>query len=238
MKREHLPRKEIVLPAAFDFYFLQSRDYPRDRALEMVGNRYNLTAKERSLLRRGVFGQKEALTRRGKRSYFTPGRADSLAIDGHNVHITVESAILGRLLLKGNDGVLRDIAEVSSNFSLTDVSFFAAEMICRFLEKQNIREVTLYFDAPISKSGELARLYSNLLKEHGIRGQSSAVAVPERHFPYDQSIVASSDSAVIDRAVRWIDLASLVISGEKEFRPFIDFSFLSQTWQMVDLTDV
>ena len=229
MHAEGYPRKDLVLTASVDFYFLQSRNYPRDRSLEMVGNRYNLTVKERNLLRRGVFGQKEALTRRGKHSYFVPGKPESLGIDGHNVHITVESAILGRLILKANDKALRDISEISSNFRLTDVSFFAAEMICRFLEQQDIREVAIYFDAPISRSGELARLYNDLFKKHGIRGRASAVDVPERHLPYEQAIIASSDSAVIDRAVKWIDLAAMVISQEKEFRPFIDFSFLCQT---------
>ncbi|MCX7822477.1 MAG: DUF434 domain-containing protein [Syntrophobacterales bacterium] len=226
MPNRATPRKDILVIASFDFYFLQNRDYPRERSLEMVGNRYNLTASERNILRRGVFGSKDALTRQGKRTHLASSRYKTLTIDGHNVHITVESALLERLILKGNDGALRDIAEISGSFRLTEVSLFAAELICRFLEPYDIAEVFIYFDAPVSKSGELAKIYNELFRKYGIRGKALTVQVPERSFPYQESIIASSDSAVIDKAYEWIDLASMVINKEKSVRPFIDFSFL------------
>lgn len=222
--------------ASLDFYHLQSRNYPRKQSLEMVGNRYNLTSPERNILNRGVFGQKEALTRQGKRTR-TLCRNRSLVIDGHNVHITVESAILGRLILKGNDGALRDIAQISSSFRLAEVSLFASELICKFLGDQDIGETMVYFDAPISRSGELASLYNELFRKYGVRGKARAIPVPEKIFPYEESIIASSDGAVIDRASLWIDLASMVINKEKIFRPFIDFSFLQRTSALADFSE-
>jgi len=234
-KETHL-RKALLLTASFDFYFLQSRHYPRERSLEIVGNRYDLTAMERNILRRGVFGQKEALERRSKRVTNAELKNNNLTIDGHNVHITVESILLERPTVKGNDGVIRDIAGISSSFKLTEASFFAAEIICRFLAEHEFRKIVIYFDAPISRSGELARIYKELFNKHGINGETQVVPVPERQFSYEESVIASSDSAVIDCAKAWIDLAFLVTSAEKPFEPFMDFSFLNKTWQVPDFS--
>lgn len=230
----HSLRKDLVITASFDFYFLQNRCYPRNQSLEMVGNRYNLVKQERDILKRSVFSQQDALARLSKRVnnlYRKP-----LTIDGHNVHITVESVILGRLIVKGNDGALRDIAEISSGFRLTEVSLFAAELICQFLKRLEVSEVTAYFDSPISKSGELAGIYNELFRKYGLKGKAMAVAVPERNFSYEESIIASSDSAVIDEAYRWVDLPSMVINEKKRFRPFINFSFLRNIFQITDFS--
>jgi hypothetical protein len=236
MPKEAQLRKDLILAASFDFYFLQSRHYTRERSLELVGNRYDLAAMERNVLRRGIFGQKEALERRSKRVTTAELKKHNLTVDGHNVHITVESILLGRTTVKGNDGVIRDIAGVSSSFKLTEASFFAAEMVCRFLAELEIRKAVIYFDAPISRSGELARIYKELFNKYGIRGETQVVPVPERQFPYEESVIASSDSAVIDCARVWIDLAFLVTSAEKPFEPFMDFSFLNKIWQIPDFS--
>lgn len=228
------PRKDLVLTASVDFYFLQNRRYPRNQSLEMVGNRYDLTKPERNILKRSVFSQKDALERLAKRVNNLHRKA--LTIDGHNVHITVESVLLGRLIVKGNDGALRDIAEISSGFRLTEVSLFAAELICQFLRRFEVSEVTAYFDSPISKSGELAGIYCELFRKYGIKGRALAVPVPERNFPYEEGIIASSDSAVINEARRWVDLPSMVINEKKKFIPFINFSFLRNIFQLVDFS--
>ncbi|MEJ5301728.1 MAG: DUF434 domain-containing protein [Thermodesulforhabdaceae bacterium] len=236
MSKETSLRKELILAASFDFYFLQSHDYPRDRSLELVGNRYGLTVRERNVLRRGVFGHRDALTRRGKRTTITELENRSLTVDGHNVHITVESAIIERVIIKGNDGALRDIAEISSGFRLTELSLFAAEIICKFLAGLNINEVAIYFDAPISMSGELAKIYRELFRKYKIKGTAQVVSVPEKQFSYEKTVIASSDSAVIDRSNAWLDLAFLAINTEKYLIPFMDFSFLSKLWQIPDFS--
>src|SRR5512139_3204827 len=108
--------------AARDFFFLQNQGYPRRSALDWVGNRYGLDHLERQLLHRGVFSQADALRRLARRPRGMIWQEEWLVVDGHNVHITVESSLLGRPLLKANDGAVRDLAGQSARFRLTEAS--------------------------------------------------------------------------------------------------------------------
>ena len=99
--------------AAADFRFLLARGYPRKNALDLVGNRYGLDHTARQLLHRGVFAPELAGARRAKlrRLRDLPGRP--LALDGHNVLITLECAGRGLPLVAADDGFIRDVGEIS-----------------------------------------------------------------------------------------------------------------------------
>src|SRR4030042_431958 len=85
--------------SAKDFRFLLNRGYPRKAALQLVGNRYGLTADERHLLHRGVFSDEDAKSRREKKVHLAGMMNENLAIDGYNVLITIEAGISGRPLV-------------------------------------------------------------------------------------------------------------------------------------------
>ena len=220
-------RRLLLLQAAADFFFLQNRRYPRSSALEWVGNRYQLAYLERQLLHRGVFGQAEALGRLAKRCKGSDWQSRCLVVDGHNVQITVESALLGRPLLRANDGALRDLAGQSAGFRVTEVSEMALDMIFRFLEEYRPPHARFLFDAPMSHSGLLAGRYRERLKAIGLAGEARAVPVPENEFPYARCVIASSDQAVQEKAVQWLDLANTVIDRAGSFQIAADFSSFS-----------
>ena len=204
-------RKWLLYQAAADFFFLSNKSYPRTAALDFVGNRYNLDSMERMLLSRGLFGQQEALARRRKRELGSGWQSKLLVVDGHNVQITLESYLKGKPLLKANDGALRDLAGLSFRFRMTETSDIAMDMMFRFLEEFPPSEALFLFDEPMSRSGELAAIYRARLTRAGISGGAKATSVPEREFPYDGCIAASSDRAIIDSSSRWIDLACRII---------------------------
>ncbi len=226
--RNELPpqRLHLIARAAPDFYFFQNRGYPRSSALDWVGNRYQLTQLERQLLLRGVFSQETSLLRQARRCKGEDWLGHLLVVDGHNVQITVESAILGRILLKGNDGALRDLAGQSARFRLTEVSEVAQDWIFGFLSEFRPREVLFLFDAPMSHSGLLAEQYRRRLKRAGLRGDSRAVPVPESEIPVDGCVAASSDRAVIDRSMAWLDLACASIQRSSSLQLYADFTCL------------
>ncbi len=197
--------------AAADFFLLQDRSYPRAAALEMAGNRYALCAPERQVLQRGVFDAATALSRRAKRAMGSAWQDSLLAVDGHNVQITVESFIEGRLLLRANDGAVRDIAGQSSRFRFSETGAVAVDMIFRFLREFPPERVLFLFDAPMAHSGELAAVYRDRMRKAGLRGDARAVPVPEREIPFPECVAASSDRAVLDAGTRWIDLAGRVM---------------------------
>ena len=201
-----------------------NRSYPRTAALNLAGNRYDLNALERMLLSRGLFSRREALARRRKRELGHGWQNELLVVDGHNVQITIESCIEGRPLLKANDGALRDLAGLSHRFRLTESSALAQDMLIRFFERFAPREVLFLFDAPMSRSGELAAACRDRLARAGISGTARVAPVPEREFPYGECVAASSDRAVLDSSTRWMDLACRVIEYHGTPRITADFS--------------
>jgi hypothetical protein len=215
--------------AALDFFFLQNRAYPRRSGLEWVGNRYRLPHLERQLLHRGVFSQGHAIQRLAKRSRAVAWQKEWLVVDGHNVQITVESSLIGRPVLRANDGVIRDLAGQSAKFHMTETSWQAMELVFRFLNTFRPFRTLFLFDAPISQSGILAQVYQKRMGVLGLSGDARAVPVPEREFCYEQAIVASSDQAVMEKASRWVDLASLVLCYHGSLELTADFSSLILT---------
>lgn len=217
-----------IKAAAQDFFFLLSRGYPRETSLELVGNRYNLTKPDRDVLRRGIFDQKTALMRKSKEVTTVEWIDKTLMIDGHNVHITLESLLLDRTLVRANDGALRDVARVSRNFKAGPATEYIADLIARFFKEYPPERIFMFFDAPVSKSGELAALYQKTLNRAGIKAVCRAVPVPEREFDYESSIIASSDSAVIDLSLHWLDLPWFIFRHEnvESKSLLVDFSDL------------
>lgn len=216
----------LLWEAAADFYWLQNRGYPRMLSLEWVGNRYALVRLERELLRRGVLSQKTALSRRARRCVASDCRGGCLAVDGHNVHITVESALLGRPLIKGNDGAVRDLAGLSSGFQMTELSEAALDLVLHALSRFRPVHIQFFFDAPMSRSGDLAAHYRERMGVLGLVGEARAVPVPEREIAASGCVVASSDGALLDGGYRWMDLAARCLDFASPPVWLFDFSSL------------
>jgi hypothetical protein len=200
--------------AAVDFRYLLNRGYPRKASLELVGNRYALIFDERHLLHRGVFPDADSKVRQKKTITPKAMRNQDLAIDGHNVLITLEAGLSGGPLILADDGFIRDISGLSGSFKKTEMTDKAIELIVRFLKKWNPRHALFLFDSPISKSGILAQELRALLKKEGIPGDALAVRVPEKILIGFQGVIATSDTAIIDRSKRVLDLAGNIIQVE------------------------
>ena len=137
-------------------------------------------------------------------------RRKNLAIDGYNVLITIESALSGRPLISSNDGFIRDISGLSGNFRKTSTDE-AIQRILDALREAKPRHALFLFDAPISKSGLLAREIREILKDENLSGDARAVKVPEKTLIGFPGIVATSDTAIIDQSPRVMDLAGHII---------------------------
>ena len=197
--------------AAEDFRYLLNRGYPRKASLELVGNRYKLTFDGRHLLHRGVFSDEDSESRRKKIISIKEVQYKDLAIDGHNVLITIEAGLSGRSLVFADDGFVRDISGLSGSFRKTEKTQEAIYLIVNVLKKWKPRQTLFLFDAPISKSGFLAREVRAILRESEIPGDAMAVKVPEKILIGFPGVIATSDSAIIDQSKRVVDLAGEII---------------------------
>lgn len=210
MMNEMLKSKKFQM-AAEDFRYLLNRKYPRKGSLELVGNRYGLTFDERHLLYRGVFSDMDSKVRRKKKIAIHEVRNKDLVIDGHNVVITIEAGLSDRPLILGDDGFIRDISGVSGNFKKTELTGQALQLLSAVLKRIKPRQTLFLFDAPISKSGELAREVRNILKRENLKGDSIAVKVPEKMMIGFLGVIATSDTAIIDQSKKVVDLAGYIV---------------------------
>jgi hypothetical protein len=211
--------KDIQEPAE-DFRYLLNRRYPRKAALELVGNRYGLTFDERHLLHRGVFSSMDSHARRKKKVSVREVRNKDLAIDGHNVLITIEGALSGRPVVLADDGFIRDISGLSGSFKRTERTEEAVQLMIRVLKKWKPRKTLFLFDAPISMSGKLAQEIRDRLKQANLPGDAMAVKVPEKILIGFPGVIATSDTAIINPSKKVLDLAGYIITkkiGSKSF---------------------
>jgi hypothetical protein len=214
----HLP------DAAADFRFLLGRGYPRQNALTLVGNRYGLSHTARQLLHRGVFAPVVAAARRAKlrRLRDVPGRP--LALDGHNVLITLECAGRGLPLVAADDGFIRDVGEISGAFQVSPATDRVLDLLADYLAENKAGPVDVFYDAPLSRSGELARRTREVFVSRNLAVQAAAVPVPERRLADFPGAIATSDTALIDAHATVVDLAGEIIRR----RPFGQIIHLGQ----------
>ncbi|NWF91314.1 MAG: DUF434 domain-containing protein [Syntrophaceae bacterium] len=197
--------------AAEDFRYLLNRGYPRRAALELVGNRYQLTSDHRHLLHRGVFSDPDSASRREKIVPAKRIQGKDLVIDGYNVIITIEAGLSARPLVLADDGVIRDISGLSGNFRKTEKTEEALRLIVEVIRRIRPRQTLFLFDAPISMSGNLAHQVRACLEKERLLGDAKAVKVPEKILIGFPGVVATSDTAIIDQSQEVFDLAGHII---------------------------
>lgn len=211
LSMHHPLRVKDLYMAAENFRYLLNQGYPRKTTLELVGNRYGLTFDERHLLHRGVFSNSDSRLRREKKISIQEVRNKDLALDGHNVVITIEAGLSGRPLILGDDGFIRDISGLSGSFKKTETTDKAIQFIIHAIKKMKPRQSLFLFDAPISMSGRLAREVKLRLKRENLPGDAIAVKVPEKILIGFLGVIATSDTALIDQSKMVLDLAGYIL---------------------------
>ena len=207
---EMLKSKDLQ-KAAEDFRCLLNRGYPRKATLELIGNRYRLNSDERHLLHRGVFSSNDSQLRRKKKISIGRMRNKDLAIDGHNVLITIEAGLSAHPLILGDDYFIRDISGLSGSFKKTKMTEKAIQYVINAIKIFKPRQTLFLFDAPISMSGKLAQEIKSQLKKENLSGEAMAVKVPENILIGFPGVIATSDTAIIDQSEKVLDLAGYIL---------------------------
>ncbi|KAF5084025.1 DUF434 domain-containing protein [Methanobacterium aggregans] len=203
--------EEKIPEAVHDLRYLLDRGYRKKGALKFVSDRYLLNIHERNYLARKVFSREVSLLRRKKIIDISRVKDETVFVDGYNVLITVESICTGYpSLVSCDDGFLRDVNAVFGKYRINDTTKTALTQIILLLKCYKPYFVKFLYDSPVSQSGELSKLTRNILKANNVSGDAvTSKNVDSELVTLSEDtggIVATSDSAVIDKIQRVVDI--------------------------------
>ncbi|BAP62330.1 DUF434 domain-containing protein [Methanococcus maripaludis] len=191
-----------------DLKYLLNRNYRKKSALDFVANHYGLNAFERNFFGRCVFSDDHLEVVNKKITDLTKDfKTKSIAIDGFNVLITLESLIEG-VAIFCEDNVIRDL-KYQKGYKLTEKSEEKIEIILKTMLKLNLNNFDVYFDEPTSKSGEISKITRNLMEKYSISGEvilSKKVDFELKHYEF----VATSDFHIIKNVTGFLDIPKIV----------------------------
>jgi len=206
------PDQQTRLSAATrDLTWLLGRGYALNPALKLVGDRYQLRARQRTAVQRCAAAPDAVAERLQKEHRELVGR--ELDVDGFNLIITIETALAGGLVLRGADGALRDLAGVRGSYRAGRQTLSVLDLVGRWCREASVARVRWWLDAPVSHSGELAATIRSVADEQGWNWQAQTSLQVDEVVAASSDIAVSSDSFVLDRCACWANLARWVIES-------------------------
>ena len=212
----------LLRRAVEDLAWLLERGYASNAALKLVGDRFQLRDRQRLAVMRATCTDSQRASRASSRIEPAALQGEAVAIDGYNVLITLEAALAGGVLLLCRDGTLRDLASFHGHFKRVEETDPAIELLGRWLDRHAPSHVTLFLDRPVSNSGRLAERLREHAAARACPWTVELVNSPDHELRTGAAIVASADSAVIDGAARWVNLARHVVGELEPVSPWID----------------
>lgn len=202
----------VLQRAVSELSWLLTRGYAVGSALVLVGNRYQLSERQRTAVLR--CSSSDAAMARRLRSLAGPARMRraELLLDGYNVLTTIEAALAGGFLIRGREGALRDMASMHGTWRAVDETLPALEIAARCAVLAEVRRCTWYLDRPVSNSGRLRSRILETAERLGVDWEVHLVADPDPVLAKAPGLVATADSAILDRCVQWVNFTALAVA--------------------------
>jgi len=213
--------RDHFIMAAKDYFYLTQKDYPPRGFLQLVGDRYDLTNHERTMLYRGIAPGIIAEGRKQKMISLGAIQNQELFVDGFNVILTISAYLQGLPLFLSNDGFLRDASMMRGKIQMTDKIRESLFLIFDFIRNQKVVSVHFYLDQKVEIHHQIIEAIKEFpLWKSGILTILSSNQVDRDLSEITNGIVCTSDSGIIDRSKSPIfDLAFFVL--QQQFHPQI-----------------
>ena len=198
--------------ATSDLCWLAGRGYAAASSLKLVGDRYNLTARQRTAVARCACSEAERVRRQARQVGPERLAGRPLWLDGYNVLTTIEAALSGGVILGARDGTCRDMASMHGSFRKVSETQPALELLGRTLADLRPSGCVWYLDRPVSNSGRLKAVMEGLAAARGWPWRVEVMADPDAVLGQSDQIVATADSVILDRCGEWFNLARETIA--------------------------
>jgi hypothetical protein len=208
--------------AVADYSLLLSKGYAEKSSLKLVGDRFTLTERQRLAVMRSACSEEQRANRKSRQLEIKQVAGQVIAIDGYNVLITIEAAMSGGLIFRGRDGCCRDLASIHGTYRRVSETQPAIKLIGGFLQQTGISQALWLLDSPVSNSGRLKTMLGELARANNWDWRIELVTSPDAVLIKGEKIVASSDSMVLDKCRKWVDLAGEIIKNRIPAAKIID----------------
>lgn len=193
--------------AVRDLSWLVSHDYASPSALKLVGDRYQLEQRQRNAVSRSACSDAARDRRRRSCVEVADLAGKQIFIDGYNVLTSIEAALAGGVILAARDGCYRDIASIHGTWRKVAETLPAVDLLGAFLAELQLHSAVWYLDSPVSNSGRLKAMLVEIAASHGWPWEVQLVADPDGILCETDEIIATADSAILDRCHQWVNLA-------------------------------
>jgi hypothetical protein len=193
--------------AVMDLAWLLERGYALVSALKLVGDRWALTERQRMAVARSTCSNAARRRRAEHQVSAEAVRGQPLVLDGFNVLTTIEAALGGAVILRGRDGVDRDLAGVHGTYRKVEETRPALRLVGSLLGALGVAHALWLLDRPVSNSGRLKGLILERAVEQGWSWEVELVNNPDPILITSEAIAATADSVVLDQCTRWFNLA-------------------------------
>lgn len=191
--------------------WLLDRGYKMKKVLELVGNHYQLSVRQRAALMRSTGTQKQYEQRKRTCLEDFEAGGEGINIDGFNLIITLEVALSGSTLIMGSDGVIRDLAGLRGVYRLIDKTDKALNLIGEVIHELKVPSIKIFLDEPVSNSGRLKGKILEFSGHWGIPVEVELVRNPDTVLS-SMGRVVTSDSVILDQCTSWLNLSRKIIT--------------------------
>ena len=218
---------DTIRSAGADYSLLLGKGYADKSALKLVGDRYNLTHRQRLAVMRSTCSKQKFQSRKSRQidiSKISPGK---IIIDGYNLLITIEAALSKGIIILCQDGCYRDLASIHGTYRKVAETAPAIELIADVLNRTGLTNVLWLLDKPVSNSGRLKALIMNMAKNNAWQWTVELVMSPDALLIQTGEIVATSDSVILDGCKQWVNLAAEIITQKLPATEVLDLSLIN-----------
>jgi hypothetical protein len=213
-------RLAALRTATTDLCWLLTRGYAHRAALKLVGDRHGLNRRQRLAVWRCACSDQQQAARAERELDPEAVRGRPLLIDGFNVLTTIEAALSGGVILHARDGCFRDMASMHGTYRNVQETVPAITLVGSFLAQVEVGPITWILDRPVANSGRLKHMMLETAETEAWSWQVELAASPDKLLIESSEVVATADSAILDKAQAWFNLARRVVESAVE-KPWI-----------------
>jgi hypothetical protein len=216
----------VLRRAVAEFSWLLERGYAPASSLKLVGDRHGLTERQRMAVRRCSCSDTARAHRVAQEVSTAAVAGQPLVLDGFNVLTTIEAALGGAVILRGRDGVFRDLAGVHGTYRKVEETLPALRLIGEVMATLGVARGLWLLDSPVSNSGRLRSMILEIAAARSWPWDAELVFNPDTVLSAVPENIATADSAILDRGPRWFNLARFAIESRIPMARVIDLEML------------